>query len=164
MPRASRTGATARTSTSRTQTRSAISSFGPRNHSPTDRAEHFAHANTAESLVSVWIAADDLSRERGLLRVLGATFSRTLVRVPDPLTAEVARLPEGDVVLLPARYQRVPGRRIVGATLRVRSLETAGTVLSKIGRRRPDPPPRCVEHLPSAVRHARALARVPRGG
>jgi catechol 2,3-dioxygenase-like lactoylglutathione lyase family enzyme len=106
--------------------------FGPRNRSPTDRPEHFAHANSADSLVAVWIAADDLSRERRLLQALGATFARKAVRVPDPLTADVARLPEGDVLLLPGARQLVPGRRIVGATLRVRSLENAKAVLSAI--------------------------------
>ena len=48
--------------------------FGPRNASPTDRPEHFAHANTGESFVEVWLAADDLSPERQLLEKLGATF------------------------------------------------------------------------------------------
>src|SRR5262245_30864971 len=37
--------------------------FWHRNSSPTDRPEHFAHANTAESLVAVWLAGDDHSAE-----------------------------------------------------------------------------------------------------
>ena len=130
--------------------------FGPRNRSPTDRPEHFAHANTAESLVAVWIAADDLSRERRLLQTLGATLSRADVWVPDKVSAEVARLPEGEVVLLKAARQLVPGRRIVGATLRVRSLEGARSVLSRIDGRSVEtvtPDDRCCIYLPPAATH-----------
>jgi hypothetical protein len=100
-----------------------------RNHSPTDRPEHFAHANGAESLVAVWLAADDLGRERRLLEALGATVGRAEVHVPAALEVPVARLPEGEVVLMPGAHQIVPGRRIVGATLRVRSLDTVKSVL-----------------------------------
>jgi hypothetical protein len=102
---------------------------GPRNHSPTDRPEHFAHANTATSFTGVWLAGDDLSRERGFLSSLGATFEEITVRVPDPVRATVGRLPEGEVVLLPGSHRVKVGRRIVGATLRVRSLDVALTVL-----------------------------------
>ena len=45
--------------------------LGGRNKSPTDLPQHFAHANTAESLIRVWLAGDDLSRERRLLEGLG---------------------------------------------------------------------------------------------
>ncbi|HXW05137.1 MAG TPA: VOC family protein [Vicinamibacterales bacterium] len=110
---------------------------GPRNHSPTDRPEHFAHANTAESFIGVWLAAETLNRERAFLDTLGATFSDATVHVPEPVGAQVAGLPEGHVVLLPGSRQVVPGRRIVGATLRVRSLDAASAVLERqpFGRR-----------------------------
>jgi catechol 2,3-dioxygenase-like lactoylglutathione lyase family enzyme len=101
-----------------------------RNTSPTDRPEHFAHANTAESFVRVWLSADDLSRERRLLDALGATFAEADVRVPDPVRATVARLREGDVIFLPRTRQVISGRRIAGATLRVGSIETARDRLS----------------------------------
>jgi catechol 2,3-dioxygenase-like lactoylglutathione lyase family enzyme len=110
--------------------------FG-RNQSPTDLPEHFAHVNTAEALIGVWLAAGDLSRERRLLQELGAAIGQADVRVPDAIHATVARLREGEVVLLPAARQLVPGRRIVGATLRVASLDTARAVL---GRGQPSPP------------------------
>jgi len=108
-----------------------------RNKSPTDLPEHFAHANTAQSFISVWLAGEDLSRERRALEVLGATFSERDVRVPDAARATVARFDEGDVILLPGARQVVPGRKIVGATLRVGSLETARAIL---GRGQPSPP------------------------
>jgi hypothetical protein len=107
-----------------------------RNTSPTDRPEHFAHANTAESLIRVWLAGDDLSRERRLLEGLGATTTQVDARVPDAVRATAAILQEGEVLLLPGARQLVSGRRIVGATLRVGSLDTARTVL---GRGQPAP-------------------------
>ena len=102
-----------------------------RNQSPTDRPEHVAHANTAESLVRVWLAADDLSRERRLLEALGATVAETDVHVPEATRAPVARFSEGDVMLLPGARQLVPGRRITGATLRVRSVDAARAILAR---------------------------------
>ncbi len=102
-----------------------------RNKSPTDLPEHFAHANTAESLIRVWLAGDDLSRERRLLEGLGATMAQMDVRVPDAAHATVARLRDGGVLLLPGSRQLVAGRRIVGATLRVGSIETARAVLGR---------------------------------
>jgi hypothetical protein len=105
-----------------------------RNKSPTDLPEHFAHANTAESLIRVWLAADDLSGERRLLEGLGATIADADVRVPDAARAPVARLQGGeDVLLLPGSRQLVAGRRVVGATLRVRSLDIARTILDRGG-------------------------------
>ena len=105
--------------------------FGGRNASPTDRPEHFAHENTAESFIEVWLANDTLTRERELLEKLGATFVRRTVHVPDAMTAEVARLKEGEVVFLPGSRQIVKGRRIVGAAVRVRHLTRARQVIEK---------------------------------
>ena len=102
-----------------------------RNKSPTDRPEHFAHPNTAESLIGIWLAGNDLSRERRLLAGLGATIIDTNVKVPDAIRASVARLREGEVILLPGSRQLVPGRRIVGATLRVGNLEIARSILRR---------------------------------
>lgn len=62
-----------------------------------------------------------------------AQFERHVVYVPHPVGAHVAVLAEGEVVLLPAEEQRVPGRSIVGATLRVRSVEVARAVLADAG-------------------------------
>jgi catechol 2,3-dioxygenase-like lactoylglutathione lyase family enzyme len=99
--------------------------FAGRNHSPTDRPEHFAHGNGAESLIEVWLAGADLSRERALLEDMGASLTTEQVRVPDTVNAEVARFMEGAVVLLPGDRQLVAGRPIVGAVLRVPSLAVA---------------------------------------
>jgi hypothetical protein len=45
----------------------------------------------------------------------------------------VAQLEEGEVVLLPGSHQLVPGRRIVGATLRTKSLKAAENALRQGG-------------------------------
>jgi len=105
--------------------------FGGRNHSPTDRPAHFEHANGAEALIGVWIAGDDLAPERDLLTRLGAAIADERVQLPEPDTAIVARLPQGEVVFLPGVRQRIQGRRIVGATLRTRDLEALRRVLAK---------------------------------
>jgi catechol 2,3-dioxygenase-like lactoylglutathione lyase family enzyme len=105
--------------------------FGGLNRSPTDKPEHFAHPNGAEALIGVWLAADDLSRERKLLQAMGATIERREVHVPDPLTTDVARLAGDEVVLLPGRFQIVPGRRIVGASVAVKSVASARRLLER---------------------------------
>jgi catechol 2,3-dioxygenase-like lactoylglutathione lyase family enzyme len=107
--------------------------FGPRNASPTDRPEHFAHPNTAESFIAVWLAADDLAPERALFARLGGTLTKRAAHVPDEVQAEVVRFDEGEVLLLPGNRQLVPGRRIVGVTLRVRSLRAASSLLKARG-------------------------------
>ena len=107
--------------------------FGRLNRSPTDRPEHFAHPNGAEALIAVWLAGDDLSRERALLQAAGATMDRQTVNAPVAITAPVAHLPDGDVVLLPGAHQLVAGRRIIGATVRVKSATTVRTLLAANG-------------------------------
>ena len=109
--------------------------FGQRNQSPTDRPEHFVHANTARALVSVWLAATDLSAERRLFEAVGATFSEDVVFVPDRTTATIARFPEGSIVMLPGKHQIVPGHKIVGMTVAVANRETARAVVGGLRHR-----------------------------
>jgi len=106
--------------------------FGRRNHSPTDRPEHFAHENTAGSLIAVWLAGE-LTDEQRMLTALKAPLVVRDVHVPDRMRATVARLPEGEILLLPASRQLVGNRPIVGATVRVRSLDTARATLARNG-------------------------------
>lgn len=106
--------------------------LGPRNASPTDRPEHFVHANGATSLIAVWLAGELRAEER-LLETLGARVSTAEVYVPQRASVRVAALDEGDVVLLPADRQLVAGRKIVGATVRVRSVATVTDLLSRSG-------------------------------
>jgi hypothetical protein len=99
--------------------------FGRRNHSPTDRPEHFAHPNTAYSLIAIWLAGDDLAPERNLLTVFGGAAKRRTVPAPDRVRAEVVPLQEAEIYLLPPSRQLAPGRKIVGATVSVKSLAAA---------------------------------------
>jgi catechol 2,3-dioxygenase-like lactoylglutathione lyase family enzyme len=107
--------------------------FGGRNHSPTDRPEHFAHPNSAESLISVWLAGDDFRVERRLLQSLGAKFTDSNVYVPDRQRATVASLRDGTVVLLPQSRQAIPDRRIAGVTVRVASMASVEAALIRGG-------------------------------
>jgi hypothetical protein len=104
--------------------------FGGRNKSPTDRPAHFAHANTAESLIGVWLAVGKDSTEERLLARLGATLQDEERDAPEPWRrVRVARLPEGEVRLGPGG--RAQGRRIEGATVRVRDLPAARRILER---------------------------------
>lgn len=99
--------------------------FGGRNASPTDRPEHFAHTNTAESLVAVWLAADDFTGEKALLSRHGATITPGRRQV-NGFAAEVVRLADGgEIYLLPARARLTPDRPIVGVTFRVKDPASA---------------------------------------
>ena len=108
--------------------------FGGRKRSPTDRPEHFRHANGAEALTGVWLAGDGLAAERALLAGLGAAITGQDVCVPEAVRGAVATLPRGEIVLLPGSRQLVPGRKIVGATLRVQDLALLQRMLAQ-GRR-----------------------------
>jgi len=104
--------------------------FGGLNHSPTDRPEHFQHPNTAESLISVWLAADDFTNELDLLaRAAVAPPQPATVFAPAETRASVTAFKDSSVVFLPGSHQTVPGRRIVGATVRVRDLDAAAKAL-----------------------------------
>lgn len=104
--------------------------FGHRLRSPTDQPEHFEHPSGAESLIGVWIAGDDLTGEHQLLTALGAETAEEEIYIPDRMMATVARLQEAEVLFLPGSRQLVPGRRIVGATIRTGNLDTLRRVLS----------------------------------
>jgi catechol 2,3-dioxygenase-like lactoylglutathione lyase family enzyme len=89
------------------------------NRSPTDKPEHFAHTNGACGTREVWVALDDTAPLTRLLTALGAQ-ARDESR-PAPLAA-VARVFDlgagGQVVVVPARHQVVPGRPVMGVVLR----------------------------------------------
>jgi hypothetical protein len=115
--------------------------FGGLNRSPSDKPEHFAHPNGAVALIGVWLADDDLMQERKLLQAMGARVERREAHVPEAITTEVARLFNDEVVLLPGRFQRVRGRRIVGATVAVKDIEAARRLLERASKSRPQGEP-----------------------
>ena len=104
--------------------------FGSRNKSPTDRPEHFAHANGASSLIGVWVATDDRAT-RSFLANLGVSFESVEIDLPMPTKVERGRLPEGEVLIVPAARQTVTGRRILGVTMSTQSMEVVRAAIAK---------------------------------
>jgi hypothetical protein len=74
------------------------------NRSPTDRPEHFAHANGAVALGAVWVATDDGDALARLLVQLSGRQRRQPVLAPDSVHATVVTLAEGEVFILPERH------------------------------------------------------------
>jgi catechol 2,3-dioxygenase-like lactoylglutathione lyase family enzyme len=107
--------------------------FGGLNQSPTDRPEHFAHRNGAESLIAVWLVADDRAPYERMLARVGARPRGTAFLPPLGLSARRVPLPAGEILLLPGRARRVATRPIVGLTLRVRDVEAARRLLRGAG-------------------------------
>jgi hypothetical protein len=92
------------------------------NRSPTDRPEHFAHANGATALDAVWVAPHDGEALARLLVHLGGRRQRREVLAPDPVEATVVALAGGEVFILPRRHQLLPGRPVIGASFTVPDL------------------------------------------
>jgi len=103
------------------------------NRSPTDRPEHFAHANGATALAAVWLATDHGDALARLLVQLGGRQERRRVTAPGPADATVITLAEGEVIILPASHRLLPGRPIIGASFRVRDLPAVRRALSTGG-------------------------------
>jgi hypothetical protein len=105
--------------------------FGQRIKSPTDTPKHFEHQNGAEALIGVWIAGENLESERQLFSELDIEIHEDQVHSPDRMIAEIAQLPQAEVILLPGSSQLLPGRKIIGATLRTQNLEALQAILNK---------------------------------
>lgn len=103
--------------------------FGPREQSPTDLPEYFRHKNTAQGLMAVWIAGDDLSLERQLFEYLGAEFSEESVYIPDKSLVQSAAFEQCKILFLPASRQIYAGRKIVGVTLRIDDVDALREML-----------------------------------
>jgi hypothetical protein len=103
------------------------------NRSPTDRPEHFAHANGATGLAAVWIATPDGAALAELLVRLGGRETHRRAFAPDAADATVVTLDEGEVVILPASRQLLPGRPIVGASFQVSDPGATHALLAKAG-------------------------------
>jgi len=107
--------------------------FGQLNASPSDKAEHFQHPNTAEALVKVWLALNGSSAEVDLFKRLHVRVrpeqSRSLIDVE----AQFARPGGDEIEMLPGFLQLVKGRPIVGAAVRVRDFGKLVQVLKEGG-------------------------------
>jgi hypothetical protein len=106
--------------------------FVPLNFSPTDRPEHFAHRNRADSVVAVWIAADSAGSEERLLRAFGSASCGTRRIAALDEIATVYPLADADALVLPWR-SGASRRGVIGLTLHVSSLRRASSALKSSG-------------------------------
>jgi catechol 2,3-dioxygenase-like lactoylglutathione lyase family enzyme len=107
--------------------------FGQGNRSPTDRPEHFAHANTAVQLSGVWLAGANFDRERALLARYGVAPRAGRLDALDA-SAETAALAGGGTLYFVAVRHRVhPSRPVAGVTFAVRNLDATRRVLKAAG-------------------------------
>lgn len=91
--------------------------FAGDNRSPTDKPEHFAHANGAFATREVWVATDGAAPLAQLLTALGAT-SHEEARQPLQARARVFDLADGGrVVVVAARHQVVKGHPLIGVVM-----------------------------------------------
>jgi hypothetical protein len=102
------------------------------NFSPTDRPEHFAHRNGADSVVAVWIASDSLGSEERLLKAFGSAPCGTRPIPPLEATARVYPLADGDALVVPWRGATAR-HGVVGLTLHVADLDRAAAALKSSG-------------------------------
>jgi hypothetical protein len=104
--------------------------FAGLNQSPTDRPEHFAHANSAFRLDGVWLEGQLLAAEAQLFAALGLKAGPCL---DDPApTSSCVPLAHHQWIHL-AKTPAEVGRRIAGLTVSVRSLTI---VKDRLGRER----------------------------
>ena len=82
--------------------------------------------------MAVWLAGE-LAAERRMLAAGGATLVDRDLDLPERTRATVARLSEGEVLLLPPSRSMIRGRPIVGVTVRVDDLAAARRVLAEGG-------------------------------
>jgi hypothetical protein len=107
--------------------------FGGRNQSPTDRPEHFAHANSAYSLTRAWLAVDDPALEMKLFSAVGGTVSEETVQVPEPVRTRTVAFGGDRILLFPGSRQRLPGRPVIGASVVVKSVSEVRRNLQESG-------------------------------
>lgn len=108
--------------------------FGGRQIAATDKPEHFAHRNSATSLVAVWLATDHITQFLDLFKRLGIATSQQ--RIYSPLStqyASIAKLKEGEVILLPASNQLTRNHPVIGATVKIENIEALKTTLKQAG-------------------------------
>jgi catechol 2,3-dioxygenase-like lactoylglutathione lyase family enzyme len=106
--------------------------FGRRNQSPTDRPEHFAHLNSADSLIAVWLAGSDFTQERALLKKYGVSSQPGRLGALNE-TGEMLSVTEGVIYLVPERLRVHRARPIIGVTFHVGDHRAAVRVLTEAG-------------------------------
>lgn len=121
--------------------------FGSGEKAPTDRPEHFAHANSALRLSGFWVSGN--VQERSLLAGLGVSLRHGAACGPLG-QAEVGSLPHGDVFFVTTGPQ---DGTLIGVRVEVRSLEVAKSTM-KMNGLNPKTYPACTSlWLPPSVAH-----------
>ena len=106
------------------------------NRSPSDRAQHFTHVNSATALEEVWLAPPNPQPLLGLLRDLGARVYETEVAAHHPsqtVHAVVAEVSNGRVVLLAPLHSSKEGRPIIGVVFRAQDRDAVAKSLATSG-------------------------------
>ena len=107
--------------------------FGGGGRSPTDRPEHFVHANGAEGIAAVWLAPRDPRATRRDLVALGARARKEQACLPGCAPATRLMFVRSAIMLLPAGRALPADRPIVGVTLRVADLTATAAALAAGG-------------------------------
>lgn len=134
-----------RTLTFRDPTLQFVFFFEGNNRSPTDRPEHFQHANSAYATAGVWIADGEDSPLLPLLKSAGCEVATKKVFALTERSAKIVQVQNGEVVFLPKSSQTIPGRPIVGIVFLTRDLAALQRCLN-------------AAHIPSAA-HVEAAHR-----
>lgn len=105
--------------------------YGQLNHSPTDKPEHFVHANTAESLIAAWVGDMDLGKA---FETNGKHQPKKMILEDQgPWVADVIPLRGGEIYLLPRERRVLRNRPIVGVTVSVRNIRAVSEYLAHRG-------------------------------
>jgi hypothetical protein len=100
--------------------------FGTRQKAPTDRPEHFAHANGALRLSGLWVR--DLNGAKNLFSKLDVKLDTAKSCGPLQGPVTVAHLPDGDLFLI---LPQAGTGNVAAARVEVRSLDVIRQVLAK---------------------------------
>ncbi|MFB6457463.1 VOC family protein [Chitinophaga sp. Hz27] len=108
--------------------------FGSRNLSPSDKPAHFAHANTATSLIGLWIATDSIATYLTLFKRLNIPLVYRKMNTPvGNVDVQVATLAQGEIILLPKSFKKIPGHQVIGATVSVADITAVQQQLDQTG-------------------------------
>jgi len=108
--------------------------FGGRQKAATDKPEHFAHRNSATSVIAVWLAPDNAGQFIDLFQKLGTeTVEQTFHSPLANQQVQLAKFKEGQVIFLPASNQLIKHHPIIGATVQVQSLDMVKASLQQAG-------------------------------
>jgi len=107
------------------------------NRSPSDRAGHFSHTNTAKHMHAVWLAPKRSVELEGLLKDLDLTMSENKTDRGSKARPFVPRrtyhFTDSEVRLFGPDSQIVTDRPVIGVTFKVHDVERAAKTLTQTG-------------------------------